>query len=78
MPTGGSDLEDIFDVVFIDAEKEDYERLFQLAREKVEPGAIYVFHVGSASQDGPALQAVIDGLRAQGYFIGAVPDVLPR
>jgi len=46
--------------------------------EKAEPGGIYVFHVGSASHDGPALQAVIDGLRAQGYFIGSVPDVLPR
>src|SRR2546425_683518 len=29
------------------------------------PGAIYVFHVGSASQDGPALQGIIDGLRAK-------------
>jgi predicted O-methyltransferase YrrM len=33
---------DIFDVVFIDAEKEDYERLFELAREKVEPGALVI------------------------------------
>jgi caffeoyl-CoA O-methyltransferase len=33
---------DVFDVVFIDAEKEDYERLFELAREKVEPGALVV------------------------------------
>lgn len=39
-------------------------------------GAIYVFHVGSASQDGPALQRVIDGLRAAGYSVGSVPDVL--
>ncbi len=39
-------------------------------------GAIYVFHVGSASQDGPALQRVVDGLRAAGYSIGSVPDVL--
>ena len=31
-----------FDVVFIDAEKDDYETLFQLAREKVEPGAAFV------------------------------------
>ena len=35
-------LEDVFDVVFLDAEKEDYERLFALAREKVEPGALVV------------------------------------
>jgi peptidoglycan/xylan/chitin deacetylase (PgdA/CDA1 family) len=52
--------------------------IIQRCLEKAEPGAIYVFHVGSASQDGPALQAIIDGLRAQGYFIGSVPDVLPR
>jgi caffeoyl-CoA O-methyltransferase len=33
-------LGDGFDVVFLDAWKEDYERLFRLAREKVEPGAV--------------------------------------
>ena len=31
-----------FDVVFLDAEKEDYEGLFELAREKLEPGAVVV------------------------------------
>jgi predicted O-methyltransferase YrrM len=35
-------IDDVFDIVFIDAEKEDYERLFQLAREKVEPGGLFV------------------------------------
>jgi predicted O-methyltransferase YrrM len=35
-------LDDVFDVVFLDAEKDDYERLFQIAREKVEPGAVIV------------------------------------
>ena len=35
-------VEDVFDVVFLDAEKDDYEHLFRLAREKVEPGAIIV------------------------------------
>ena len=35
-------LDDVFDVVFIDVEKEDYERFFSLAREKVEPGAVFV------------------------------------
>ena len=35
-------LAESFDVVFVDAEKDDYERLFQLAREKVEPGAVFV------------------------------------
>jgi predicted O-methyltransferase YrrM len=36
------ELVDIFDIVFIDAEKEDYERLFELARDKVDPGALFV------------------------------------
>ncbi len=35
-------IQDVFDLVFIDAEKEDYERLFQLARGKVEPGGLFV------------------------------------
>jgi predicted O-methyltransferase YrrM len=35
-------IDDVFDVVFIDAEKEDYELLFDLARDKVEPGALFV------------------------------------
>ena len=35
-------IEDVFDIVFIDAEKEDYERLFQLARGKVETGGLFV------------------------------------
>jgi caffeoyl-CoA O-methyltransferase len=35
-------IEDGFDVVFLDAEKEDYERLFALARGKLEPGGLVV------------------------------------
>jgi predicted O-methyltransferase YrrM len=35
-------VEDGFDVVFIDAEKEDYERLFELARTKLDPGGVVV------------------------------------
>ena len=35
-------IEDVFDVVFIDAEKEDYERYFELARPKLEPGGLVV------------------------------------
>jgi predicted O-methyltransferase YrrM len=35
-------IDDVFDVVFLDAEKEDYEQLFRLARAKVEPGALVV------------------------------------
>jgi predicted O-methyltransferase YrrM len=35
-------IEDVFDVCFLDAEKENYEALFRLARPKLEPGAIVV------------------------------------
>src|SRR5436190_14265978 len=62
-------IDDVFDAVFIDAEKEDYDRLFQLARGKVEPGALFVAdnvlshadHLGaysSARQDDPTLESV--------------------
>lgn len=37
-----SHLDDIFDVVFLDADKDDYERLFALARPLVEPGGLVV------------------------------------
>jgi len=36
------ELEDGFDVVFLDAWKDDYETFFQLAREKLEPGGVVV------------------------------------
>ena len=36
------EIDDVFDVVFLDAEKDDYEDLFRLAREKLEPGALIV------------------------------------
>jgi predicted O-methyltransferase YrrM len=35
-------IDDVFDVVFLDAEKEQYEELFQLARTKLEPAALIV------------------------------------
>jgi predicted O-methyltransferase YrrM len=35
-------IDEPFDVVFLDAEKEDYERLFELARARLEPGAVVV------------------------------------
>jgi predicted O-methyltransferase YrrM len=35
-------IDDVFDIVFIDAEKEDYEALFGLARTKLEPGALVI------------------------------------
>jgi predicted O-methyltransferase YrrM len=35
-------IDDVFDIVFIDAEKDDYEELIRLVRNKVEPGALFV------------------------------------
>lgn len=40
------------------------------------PGAVYVFHVGSAAQDGPALPGIIEGLRQQGYQVGTLEWLL--
>jgi caffeoyl-CoA O-methyltransferase len=62
-------IDDVFDLVFLDAEKEDYERLFELARAKVEPGALFVAdnvlsHADAlaaysrARQDDPTLESV--------------------
>ena len=41
-----------------------------------EPGAIYVFHVGGQSLDGPALRPIIQGLRAAGYTFETVDEIL--
>jgi caffeoyl-CoA O-methyltransferase len=35
-------IDDVFDVVFLDAEKEQYEQLYAKAREKLEPGAVVI------------------------------------
>jgi peptidoglycan/xylan/chitin deacetylase (PgdA/CDA1 family) len=48
------------------------ERSFRLRS----PGAVYVFHVGSASQDATALQGIIDGLRDAGYGFTTLPATL--
>lgn len=36
------EIDDVFDIVFLDAEKDDYEELFGLARTKLETGALVV------------------------------------
>ena len=51
-------LDDVFDLVFIDAEKEDYERLFQAARAKVEPGALVI--ADNVLSHGDALGAYVE------------------
>jgi peptidoglycan-N-acetylglucosamine deacetylase len=43
---------------------------------RAEPGAIYLFHVGSASADADALPTIIDGLRAAGYGFATVADLV--
>jgi predicted O-methyltransferase YrrM len=37
-----SAIDDVFDLVFLDADKELYERLFDVARDKLEPGAVVI------------------------------------
>jgi peptidoglycan/xylan/chitin deacetylase (PgdA/CDA1 family) len=44
--------------------------------DRAESGAIYLFHVGSASADHAALQAIIDGLRAQGYDFATLAELI--
>jgi predicted O-methyltransferase YrrM len=62
-------IDDVFDVVFLDAEKEQYEALFAEARMKLEPGAVVIAdnvlsHVealgaySQARQSDPTLESV--------------------
>jgi peptidoglycan-N-acetylglucosamine deacetylase len=51
-------------------------KVTQRCLDKAVPGAIYVFHVGSASTDFAALPAIIKGLRGDGYAIVSIPEVL--
>lgn len=55
-------VEDVFDLVFIDAEKDDYEELFALARPLLEPGGLVVAdnvlsHAGTLGAYSAARQA---------------------
>jgi predicted O-methyltransferase YrrM len=55
-------IEDVFDLVFIDAEKDDYEEWFSLARGLVEPGGLFVAdnvlsHADTLAQYSAARQA---------------------
>lgn len=50
--------------------------IVERALTNAEPGAIYVMHAGSESQDAAALPRIIDGLRGQGYAFGAIEEVL--
>lgn len=50
------------------------EQITQRVMNAAQPGAIYLFHVGAQSQDGPALPAMIQQLRAQGYGFATLSD----
>jgi hypothetical protein len=39
------------------------------------PRAVYVFHLGRAARDGPALQTVIDGLKERGFSFARVDEL---
>lgn len=41
------------------------------------PGAVYLLHVGAASRDGPALTAIIAGLRERGFGFATMEDLGP-
>ena len=43
---------------------------------RAEPGAIILMHVGIESEDGPALQTLIGELRARGYELVSMKDLL--
>ena len=54
------------------------EEIVRRCLDRAEPGAIFVFHVGSASEDAAALQPIIDGLRGMGYSMTTVSDLIGR
>lgn len=51
-------------------------QIAQRCLEGAAAGAIYIFHVGAASKDAEALGAIIDGLRARGFEIVRLADLL--
>ena len=82
-------IEDVFDIVFLDAEKDEYERLFQAARQKLEPGALVIADnvlshaetlgaYSEARQSDPTLESVtvpLDrGLEISVILEGDLPD----
>jgi predicted O-methyltransferase YrrM len=55
-------IDDVFDVVFLDAANKQYEELFGLAREKLEPGALVIADDVVLHAD--ALQGYVDARQA--------------
>jgi predicted O-methyltransferase YrrM len=81
------EIDDVYDVVFLDAEKADYEELLALARERVEPGALVIadnvlsheeLHAYSAArQADPALLSVTVPLD-RGLELSTLLSLRPR
>ncbi len=82
-------IDDVFDIVFLDADKGDYEQLFHAARRKLEPGAVVIAdnvisHTSTlgayvrARQSDPTLESVtipLDrGLELSVILEGDLPD----
>lgn len=53
-------------------------KIIDTVMNEVQPGAIIIMHVGTSSQDGPALQRVIDGLKQRGYGFVPLTAIAPR
>lgn len=51
-------------------------RIVDRCLSRAEPGAIFLFHVGAQSEDALALAQIIEGLRARGFGIVALSDLL--
>ncbi len=52
------------------------DEIVRICLTRAAPGAIYVCHVGAQSQDGPALQRIVTGLRESGYDFGTLTMTL--
>jgi len=53
------------------------DEIVQISLSQAQPGAIYILHVGSASQDAAALPRIIDGLRGMGYAFVSIRELAP-
>ena len=51
--------------------------ILQRCLDQLGRGTIYLMHVGSQSQDGPALEALINQLKRRGYGFATIRDELP-
>jgi peptidoglycan-N-acetylglucosamine deacetylase len=50
--------------------------IVQRCLSRAEPGAIFLFHVGIQSEDGPALRSIIAGMRERGLEMVSMSDLL--